>query len=271
MTQGSYFTSLSDGRFMPTEHSGGAWRDDELHLAPVAGLVVHEMERWREANTDGSLVFSRFSFEVLGQIGREAIELSTELLRSGRTIQLIETTAVIAGRVIIRARGWMLQASDTAEVEGHEFDEMPPLSECDEDAWLLQWPGGFIRTLRAKQDSGGRPGRVRVWVTSEMPLIAGVTSSPLANFAKMLDTANGVAVRQSPSEWMFPNVDLTLHLFRQPSGDTMGVDTRANFGAGGIGLTSSTLHDALGPVGTIQQSLTLRRLMPRDEVHSSAP
>lgn len=75
-----------------------------------------------------------------------------------------------------------------------------------------------------------------------------------------MDTANGIAVRRSPREWMFPNVDLTIHLHRQPTGDWVGLDTTVIFGAGGHGLTSTVLHDVLGPVGQASQTLTVRPL-----------
>ena len=75
-TPNAYFVALGEDRYLPTDHAGGAWRDDELHLAPVAGLVIHHLERWREANVDASLAYSRFTFEVLGQIGKQEISLS---------------------------------------------------------------------------------------------------------------------------------------------------------------------------------------------------
>ena len=80
----------------------------------------------------------------------------------------------------------------------------------------------------------------------------------MASFVKLLDTANGVAVRESPLEWMFPNVDLTVHLFRQPEGHWVGLDTTVAFGPTGLGLTSSVLHDRRGQVGRAEQSLTVR-------------
>ncbi|MHA2787727.1 thioesterase family protein [Corynebacterium sp. S7] len=258
-TQNVYFLALGNDRYMPTAHASGAWREDELHLAPVAGLVIHHMEQWRKANADPSLTFSRFSMDILGQIGREEIHLSTELLRPGRTIELIETTLVIAGRSVIRARAWLLQNGDTASVEGEEFDALPPLEECEDMTGKLGWPGGFIASLSAAQAPGRRPGRNKIWITSELPLVEGEEAQPLAEFCKYLDTANGIAVRQEPGEWMFPNVDLTFHKFREPVGIQIGFDTRVAFGANGIGLTSSVVHDADGPVGTLNQSLTLRQ------------
>jgi len=142
----SYFVALGSDRYLPTDHAGGAWRDDELHLAPVAGLLVHHLERWRQAHGSAALEFSRFSIEVLGQIWREEIALTTEVIRPGRTIELIETTAVIGPRVVLRARAWLLHISDTSEIEGNDFPPMPTVSECTEPAKLADWDGGFIRT-----------------------------------------------------------------------------------------------------------------------------
>lgn len=257
MGRSSYFTRIDENSFLPTAHSAGAWREDELHLAPVAGLVIDHMERWRRAHAP-ALVFSRFSLEVLGQIARERIELRTEVIRPGRTIELIETTAVIGDRTTIRARGWLLQSSDTAEIAEHEFAPLPPPETFTEPAWLTRWQGGLIASIEAHQSQDTRPGRARVWVTTDTSLIAGEESTALGEFAKLLDTANGISMRQDPKVWMYPNVDLTLHLFRQPEGRRVGFDTAVAFGAGGVGLTSSVVHDRVGPVGTLAQSLTLR-------------
>lgn len=257
----AYFVPAGENRYAPTAHTGGAWRDDEQHLAPVVGLMVHHLERWRAQHVDPSLVFSRLSFEVLGQIPRDVVELSTEVVRPGRTIELIETCAAIGGRAIIRARGWLLQESDTEAVAGDEFAPMrAPSAEDAEYPFAEVWPGGFIKSVRAVQIGESRPGRARVWVRSDLPLVAGEPVSALADFLKVVDTANGVATRVEPGEWMFPNVDLTVHLFRQPTGVWAGLDTRVAFGERGVGLTSTVLHDLQGPVGTVQQSLTVRRL-----------
>ena len=57
---------------------------------------------------------------------------------------------------------------------------------------------------------------------------------------------------------MFPNVDLTIHLFREPVRGWVGFDTKVTMGTTGMGLTSTTLHDELGPVGRAEQILTVR-------------
>ena len=73
-------------------------------------------------------------------------------------------------------------------------------------------------------------------------------------------------VRLDPRAWAFPNVDLTVHLFRTPEGGPgrwLGLDTSVTVGTSGIGLTSTTLHDERGPVGRAEQILTIRPMAAR--------
>ena len=70
--------------------------------------------------------------------------------------------------------------------------------------------------------------------------------SPTAAYLGLVDTANGIVVREDPRTWMFPNVDLTVHLFRAPEAGWVGFDTTVTFGSDGLGLTSSTPALRLG-------------------------
>lgn len=55
-------------------------------------------------------------------------------------------------------------------------------------------------------------------------------------------------------------MDLTAHLFGEPHGDWLGFDTTVSFGSGGLGVTSSVLHDEHGPFGVLAQAVTLRQM-----------
>jgi hypothetical protein len=106
------------------------------------------------------------------------------------------------------------------------------------------------------------PGRGRGWIHSAVSLVEGVDVSPTAAYVMLVDTANGIAVREDPRSWMYPNIDLSVHLFREPVAGWVGFDTTVTFGAAGLGLTSSTLYDVEGPVGRSEQALTVRRVTP---------
>lgn len=61
-----------------------------------------------------------------------------------------------------------------------------------------------------------------------------------------------------PEEALYPNIDLTARIFREPVGEWFGLDTSVSFGVDGIGLTESVLSDTAGPVGTSSQTLVVR-------------
>jgi hypothetical protein len=65
-------------------------------------------------------------------------------------------------------------------------------------------------------------------------------------------------VRPGAGNYVFPNVDLQVHLYREPTGEWVGLANSVTFGPDGIGLTSTVLHDANGPVGRAEQILTIR-------------
>ena len=90
------------------------------------------------------------------------------------------------------------------------------------------------------------------------PLVDGEEFTELSRLIGMIDTSNGIATRVRPGSYLFPNVDLQLHLYREPAGDWLGLQNSVSFGPDGIGLTSTVLHDATGPFGRAEQILTLR-------------
>lgn len=251
-----YFTALGEGRYLPTEQTQGAWQEDEQHVAPVIGLLVHALEL---AHPREDLQLARVSVDILGMIRREEMQVSTRVLRPGRTIELLESVVGIGGRPAVRATAWRLVRSDTREVAAVEDDPLPPPEEVPAWDGMQQWGGHFIRSLEFRS-AGGRPGRGRAWVRTPLSLVDGEPVSDLARWVGLLDTANGIATRRSPQEWLYPNVDLTLHLHRQPRGPWVGLDTRVHWGPDGIGQTSSVVSDADGPVGTVEQALTVRRM-----------
>lgn len=62
----------------------------------------------------------------------------------------------------------------------------------------------------------------------------------------------------NPADVAFPNIDLTAHLFAEPTGEWLGFDTTASVSATGTGLTHSVIHYETGPIGVSSQMLTVR-------------
>ena len=104
----------------------------------------------------------------------------------------------------------------------------------------------------------GELGRGIAWWRTDTELIEAEPVSNLAYFMSLMDMANGIVVRKDSSEVIYPNLDLTAHLFRLPEGNWLGADVSVSFGVTGIGQTHSVIHDESGPIGTCSQILTVR-------------
>jgi hypothetical protein len=251
------FRRLDECRFLALDATAGAWRTDEQHIAPALGLLAHAVERDRDRRRDDGLLVGRLSYDILGTVPVAPVEVVVEVLRPGRTIELVGARLRHDGRDVVRLRAWLVQRGDTGGLAGTPLPALPPPADLAPWDPTTLWPGGFIASAEVRRDHDA-PGRARFWVRTRTPLLDDEPVSDLARVAGLLDIANGMAVRAAPDEVLFPNVDLTAHLFREPRGEWVGFDTSVSFGATGLGLTSSVVHDLEGPVGTLAQSLTVR-------------
>jgi Acyl-CoA thioesterase C-terminal domain/Acyl-CoA thioesterase N-terminal domain len=253
----AYFQRISSTAFRATDHVSGAWNLTEQHIAPALGLLVHLVERDRDSRRGNDLAIGRLSYDILGTVPVDVVDTAVTVLRPGRSIELVQATLAHRGRVAVQLRAWLMQPNDTSPLAAIPLPRIA--TPADMPPWdpTIVWPGGFIASAEVRR-AQHEPGRASFWVRTSLPLIHGEPTSPLARAAGLFDIANGMTVRVSPDEVAFPNIDLTAHLLRQPSGDWTGFDTTVTFGPAGIGITNTVLHDESGPIGTMAQILTLR-------------
>jgi hypothetical protein len=251
-----FYIPLGEGRYRSTVHAQGAWNEHEQHMAPVSGLLAHCLERFEPRD---DLRMARISFDILGLIPGGEFEIVTRMLRPGRTIELVQAEFVAEGRTAVRATAWRLVRGDTSAIAAFE-DEPMPGPDAAEPLELIEWPGGYIRSIEVRTLPGHAPGHGRAWVRTEHPLLADTVVSDMARLLGLVDTSNGIATRVAPGPggYAFPNVDLQVHLYREPAGEWLGLANSVTFGTDGIGLTSTVLHDTDGPFGRAEQILTLR-------------
>jgi len=288
----SYFVRLDEHRYRPTALTGGAWAVNEQHISPMNGLIVHAVERFLAAResaspTDGGsptgnaapnggapsngaslsggvfrghskLAISRISVDILGVLTLDPFDITVEVVRPGRTIELLEATVTSGGRPAARARVWRTTVQDTASIAGGEAEPLTGPEGLNPWTMTDVWPGGYVASLDVRPIGTVEPGRARAWVATPATLVADEPISDLARLIGLVDTANGLAVRRPPDEWLYPNVDLTIHLFRQPQGAWLGLDTTVVFGPTGQGVTATALNDEQGHCGYAHQDLTIR-------------
>jgi hypothetical protein len=253
----AYFERLDDHRFRATRHTGGAWDLETQHIAPALGLLAHVVETDRDARRGPDLVVSRLSYDILGTVPIDEVEVVCDVVRAGRTIELVEAVLTHAGRAVVRLRAWLMESRETDAVAGTAHDPIPGPEELPPWDPTTVWRGGFIGSVEVRR-AQREPGRATYWVRTDLDLVAEESSSRLSRAAGLLDIANGMTVRAAPEDVLFPNLDLTAHLFAVPQGEWLGFDTRVSFGSHGVGLTTTAIHDERGPVGTSSQCLTVR-------------
>jgi hypothetical protein len=256
----AYYVPAGPSTFRPSIHTQGAWAPDQQHMGPVSGLLVHAVESCSERD---DLALARVSFDILGVIPLTDVTPTAEVVRPGRTVELVEASLTAAGRVVVRARAWRLVRSDTAAIAAGAEAAMPGPGRAEPWNGSEVWSGGFIASLEMRVVPGRVPGKGQVWIRPRVPLLETVDLGVLPRFFGAFDTMNGVAVRVDPSEVTFPNTDLTVHLFRHPVGEWLGLDVSVAFGPEGIGTTAAVLNDEQGPFGRALQILTVRPLRHR--------
>lgn len=252
-----YFVRTGEDGYTATRHVGGAWFVDEQHIAPLLGLLTHLVEADRDRRRDDGLVVARASFDILGRVSLDEVTVVVRSVRPGRSVELVEAVASQHGRAVVILRAWLMAGGRTTDRAATPLNSIP--GPDDVESWdpTTVWPGGFIASIEVRRLQR-EPGRAVFWARTPLPLIVDEPTSRLAAAVGLLDIANGMTVRAHPTEVAFPNVDLTVHLFGEPRGEWVGFDTSVTFGAGGVGVTSSVIHDLRGPVGVMAQALTIR-------------
>lgn len=245
--------------YRPTKNTQGAWNENEQHMAPATGVICAELEKFRPKD---HMQIARISLDILGMIYLDDFQITTRCIRPGKTIELIESVFEAKGRTCIVARTWRMVSEDTSEVAGLEDVPMPSYENLPSWKGMSVWDGGYIQSVAKNiKVVERRPGKGRVWLTNDLEMVEGESTSSFVKLMGMVDTMNGVVVRQeNPFSHMFPNVDLQIHLYRIPQGKHLGLEVTQQYGKDGIGLTSAVLHDKIGPFGHAEQILTVRKI-----------
>ncbi|PSD29509.1 thioesterase family protein, partial [Stenotrophomonas maltophilia] len=121
----AFFERTGPTTFVPTPHTGGAWNTNEQHIAPAIGLLAHVLER-DCACRDTGFVIGRLSYDILGPIPIEPVEADVQVVRPGRTIELVEGTLSHNQRPALRVRAWLMQPRDTRSIAGTPFARIAP-------------------------------------------------------------------------------------------------------------------------------------------------
>lgn len=269
MSDEAYFVPLGQGssvgveRFLATDLTMSLWAPTMQHGAPPSALLVRALERC--SPREGARL-TRVVVEILGPIPITELEVHAWVQRPGRNVELVAAelsadTPDGGRRVVASATGWRMATMDSIEVTRAADPRMPARGTSKNSGTLGgMWSGGYLDTLHWSWiDEIGGDGPGRVWVRPKPDLVRGEPLTPMERLFSVADISNGVGAKIDPAEWTFLNTDLTVHVFRVPDGEWIGVGAETSIGPDGVGMCAGILYDESGPVGRIAQTLLVRK------------
>lgn len=252
--------------WLPTDLGRGPWDPDALHGGAVAPLLVRELER---LPAPVPMRLARVTIELLRPVPLEPLSVEAELIRDGKKIGLGDVMLATAGEdlVVARARGLRIRTAEVAFGEPpHEQAPALPAEDTDlEDRSPSE--GGYAAfhntAVRHRFAEGmfGEIGPAFDWIRLVVPVVPGEEPSGWQRAAAASDFGNGVSsLVPFDGSTLFINPDLTIHLWREPEGEWVGLDASTHASSSGIGASDSAVWDRRGRIGRTNQSLLLDRM-----------
>ena len=264
----SYYELIDDAdprgeKFAATDLVRSTWSAAIQHAAPVSALLVRALERC--AHRDDTRL-SRVVLDLLGPVPAEGdFWVRANVEREGKQIELVSAEMLGLGpdgqpRPVAKASGWRFHQTDTHDVVRAGQPPLRAVSEGNDRNLSKNFDPNYVHSLEWRwltDPLNDGPGES--WIRPMVDLVKGETMTPLERLFAVADDANGVGTKIDITKWTFLNTDLAVHVFRIPDGEWIGIRAETNYGPDGVGTTVGTLFDEQGAVGSIQQSVLVRR------------
>ena len=254
---------VRDGeRYVATDLTRGPWDSNAQHAGPPAALLARAIER---AGSIPEARVARITLEILRPIPIGTLAATAEVVRGGRTVELIEGTLRDERTELVRARAWRVRTAEV-DLSAAVLPEDPapegPEHARPSEAFSPTGQGGDYFSAMEVRFSAGDWGALRLgpataWMRMRYPLVAGEEPSPLTRVLVAADSGNGISGALDLRRYLYANTDLTVNVIRPPVGEWVRLDAVTHPQPGGVGLADTALHDERGRIGRSTQTLVL--------------
>lgn len=244
--------------YVGTAATGGPWDPTRfMHFGPPAALLARSAAA---LPSDRPKRVSRATFEILRPVPIGPLRVRSDVVRPGNRVDLVESVLTDRDGVeLALCRAWRLRTAETPVPARGGSDGAPPAPEHGEERefFTVDADTHYGTSVEVRFLSGAflEPGAAEVWMRMRIPLVAGEAPSPLTRVLVVADSGNGVSAVADPTEVVFVNTDLTVHLHRHPVGEWICLRARTIIDGQGSGLATSHLSDTAGGIGTALQTL----------------
>jgi len=243
--------------FVATALTRGPWDPGAQHAGPPSALIGRAIERLEGAE---DFQIGRITFEIMRSVPIGPVHVEAEVVRPGRSVQLIEASLSGEGGELMRARGWRLRTG-TVELPASSTAAPGPPPSPEEGSQVEFFPTGqavgYHTAMECSSVEGAflEPGPATFWMRMLHPLVGREEPTPLQRTLIAADVGNGISAVLDYHEYLFINVDLSVHLERMPEGEWVCVDALTLPQSNGIGTCESVLSDRRGRIGRAVQTL----------------
>lgn len=259
---GGFYRQVDEGRFESLPATAGPWSPHAQHAGPPAALLARAMET-AEGGEGQRLADVRL--DILGPIPVQPLTIDVEVLRGGRSMELLQATASADDRPVATARAWRIVRApeDFPVLTGRRTDDVGPVpgpAEAPEDRYL-SLPGahedGYLRAVEWRMVEGGpgTGGTTIAWGRQLLPLLADEEPTPWQRALVLADSGGGITLTVDPRRHTYINCDLHVALDRDPVGEWVRMSSQALASPGHGGTVHTTLSDELGDIGTGLQTM----------------
>ena len=250
---------VRDGeRFVATPLGRGPWSPNALHGGPPSALLAHLLAR----HDPGPASFvARLTVELLRPVPIAALQAVARTIRPGKKVQWLEGMLLADGVEVARATALRLRVEDVdvADAVSPPVPAPPPVSagappaiEFVDREHVGYWSANDIRLVRG---GFGVAGRATAWLRLKCPVVEGEPVAPFERVAAAADFGSGIGNPLTFVTASAINPEVSIHTFRHPQGEWVGMESGAWAAAHGVGLAETTLHDEHGLLGRAAQTL----------------
>lgn len=255
----AFYQQVDAHRFESSALTAGPWSAEAQHAGPPSALLVRAMERF---GADPAVRLARVSVDVLGPVPVAPLDIEVRTVRPGRSVELLEATAAVAGRPALVARGWRMRRTpdDFPAVGTHDGPPMAPTRGRD-PMMSFAHADGYLSVVDFSFSSGGGDelGPAQVWSRARVDLVEGESMTGWQHTVVVADSSSGVSLASDPLTHPAVNCDLVVSLHRDPEPGWVHLDSETVGGPGHGVLTDTLLSDDYGRIGRCVQNLYGRR------------
>ena len=261
---------MRDGdAYVATDATRGAWHDGQAGGAVLA-LLGHVLE---DVATLAAMSLTRLTVDIVRPVPVGVpLRVTTDVVREGKKIQLVDLAVVAGDLVTTRARALRVRDRDVSGIAGvpvstttaNPSAALPPpegLASVEHREGVAEF---LISGAEMRRSEEPIDGVHAVWCRLRVPVVAGEPVRASSRAALPLDIVNMLGVTHlDPAVASSINPDVTGHLSRAPVGEWVAITGNTHYDHGvGHGVSIGVLSDAVGTFGVASTSQILDLVGP---------